>query len=232
MDKFGFKDHESSLGEVVTLEDSLLLEVIGVVKDYHYFGMFSKIGPMGLRYDQDKFNYAHLLISSPDIQKTMRKLEKAWEEVDPEREFQAMFMDAEIRDYYLHFTDILYMVGFASLLAIIIACMGLFGMAAFSSESRIKEIGIRKAMGASSSSIAYLVSKSYIRLIIIALIVALPLSWFGNNLWLQNFTYRVNFGVGTLFFGSLFIVLVSFLTILSQTMKAARRDPVESLRYE
>ncbi len=110
--------------------------------------------------------------------------------------------------------------------------MGLFGMAAFSSESRIKEIGIRKAMGASSSSIAYLVSKSYIRLILIALIVALPISWFGNNLWLQNFTYRVNFGVGTLFFGSLFIVLVSFLTILTQTMKAARRNPVESLRYE
>ena len=232
VDKFSFADHESSLGEVITLEDSLLLEVIGVVKDYHYFGMFSKIGPMGLRYDPDKFNYAHLLINSPDIQKTMRKLEKAWQKVDPEREFQAMFMDAEIRDYYLHFTDILYMVGVASLLAIIIACMGLFGMAAFSSESRIKEIGIRKAMGASSSSIAYLVSKSYIRLILIALIVALPLSWFGNNLWLQNFTYRVNFGVGTLFFGSLFIVLVSFLTILTQTMKAARRDPVESLRYE
>jgi putative ABC transport system permease protein len=75
-------------------------------------------------------------------------------------------------------------------------------------------------------------SLPYIKLIIIALVVALPLSWFGNKLWLQNFHYRVSFGFGTLFFGSLFIVLVSFLTILSQTMKAARQDPVNSLRYE
>ena len=110
--------------------------------------------------------------------------------------------------------------------------MGLFGMAAYNSESRIKEIGIRKSLGATSISIAYLVSRSYIKLIIIALVVSLPLSWFGNNLWLQNFHYRVSFGFGTLFFGSLFIVLVSFLTIFSQTMKAARQDPVNSLRYE
>jgi putative ABC transport system permease protein len=229
---FGFEDRESSLGKFITINDSTLLEVIGVVEDYHFFGMFSKIGPMGLRHSPEGFHYAHLLISSPDMPKTMNKLEKAWEELDPERAFKAAFMDASIREYYLNFSDILYMVGFASLLAIVIACMGLFGMAAYSSEGRIKEIGIRKTMGATSFSIAYLVSRSYIRLIIIALIVALPVSWFGNNIWLQNFPYRVSFGAGTLFFASLFIVLVSFLTILSQTMKAARQNPVESLRYE
>ncbi len=229
---FGFPDRESSLGKVITVDDSILLEVTGVVEDYHYFGMFSKIGPMGLRHDPENFNYAHLVISSQDIQNTMNKFEKIWGKVDPEREFKAQFMNAEIREYYLYFGDILYMVGFTSLLAIIIACMGLFGMAAYSSESRIKEIGVRKTLGATSISVAYLVSRSYMKLILIALVVALPISWFGNNLWLQNFPYRVNFGIGTLFFGSIFIVLVSFLTILSQTMKAARQDPVDSLRYE
>ena len=141
-------------------------------------------------------------------------------------------MDAEIREYYSLFGDILWMVGFTSLLAIIISCIGLFGMVAYSTESRIKEIGIRKAMGAKSTSIAYLISRSYVRLIGVAILIALPLSFFGNNLWLQNFAYRVNFGAGSLLFGALFIIAISFLTIISQTLRAARLDPVDSLRYE
>lgn len=232
VERFGFPDLSSALRQTVTMEDSLLLEVIGVVEDYHFFGMFSRIGPMALRYDPGRFNYAHLSLSSPDIIATMHKIEKAWDKVDPEREFRARFMDAEIRDYYSYFGDILWMVGFACLLAIVIACMGLFGMAAYGTESRIKEIGIRKAMGARSFSIAYLVSRSYIRWIIIALLIALPVSYLGNNLWLQNFAYRVNFGIGSLLCGAGIIILVSFLTILSQTLKAARQNPVESLRYE
>lgn len=232
VERFGFPDLSSALRQTVTLEDSLLLEVIGVVEDYHFFGMFSRIGPMALRHDPGRFNYAHLSLSSPDIIATLNKIEKAWDKVDPEREFKAQFMDAEIRDYYSYFGDILWMVGFACLLTIVIACMGLFGMAAYGTESRIKEIGIRKAMGARSFSIAYLVSRSYIRWIIIALLIALPVSYLGNNLWLQNFAYRVNFGIGSLLFGAGIIILVSFLTILSQTLKAARQNPVESLRYE
>ncbi len=232
VERFGFEDMQSALQQTITLEDSVLLEVIGVLEDYHFFGMFSKIGPMGLRYDPELFRYAHLTVRSTDIPSTMKKIEKAWDKVDPEREFKSQFMDAEIREYYTYFGDILWMVGFASLLAIIIACMGLFGMAAYSTESRIKEIGIRKALGARSSSIALLISRSYVRLIGIAILIALPLSYFGNNLWLNNFAYRVKFGAGSLLLGALFIIAVSFLTILSQTMKAAGQDPVDSLRYE
>jgi putative ABC transport system permease protein len=232
VEKFGFEEIRAALGQTITIDDTLLLEVTGVVEDYHFFGMFSKIGPMGLRYDPERYNYAHLTLRSDDIPSTMKKLEKAWEKVDPDREFTAEFMDREIRGYYSYFGDILWMVGFASLLAVIIACMGLFGMAAYSTQSRIKEIGIRKVLGAKSSSIALFVSRSYVRLIGIALGIALPLSYFGNNLWLQNFPYRVNFGLGSLLFGALFIILVSFLTILSQTLRASRQEPVDSLRYE
>ena len=232
VESFGFTDPQASLGKIITISDTILLEVIGVIKDYHFFGMFSKIGPMALRQIPKNYRYAHLVLSTGDIIKTMSKIEKAWEEIDPDRELKSQFMDEEIKGYYLIFGDILWMVGFACLLAIIIACMGLFGMAAYSAESRIKEIGIRKALGAKSSAIAFLVARSYIRLIGIALLVALPVSYFGNNLWLQNFAYRVNFGLGILLLGTLFIVAVSFLTILSQTMKAASQDPVKSLRYE
>jgi putative ABC transport system permease protein len=231
-ERFGFSDIQSALQITITIEDSLLLEVIGVVEDYHYFGMFSKIGPMGLRYDPENFNIAHLSVRTENFSGTLSKIEKAWRKVDPEREFKGQFMDEEIREYYEMFGDILWMVGFTSLLAIIIACMGLFGMAAYSTGSRIKEIGIRKAMGARSTSIALLISKSYTRMIGIAILVALPLSYFGNNLWLQNFAYKVNFGIGSLFFGAFFIMLISFLTIISQTLRAARQNPVDSLRYE
>jgi len=232
VERFGFENHQSALGQAITVDDSLILEIVGIIEDYHFFGMFSKIGPMGLRYDESKFGIAHLSISSSDIPSTMRKLEKAWKKVDPERDLKAKFMDAEIREYYSMFGDILWMVGFTSLLAIIIACMGLFGMAAYSTESRIKEIGIRKAMGARSTSIAYLISRSYVKLIGIAILIALPLSYFGNNLWLQEFAYKVNFGAGSLIFGAIFIIVVSFLTISTQTMRAAIQDPVNSLRYE
>ncbi len=232
VEKFGFQDPQAALQQTITIDDSLLLKVIGVMEDYHYFAMFSRIGPMGLRYRPGSFNYAHLKVRSADIPSTMRKIEKAWEKVDPDREMKAEFMDREIREYYTLFGDILWMVGFACLLAILIACMGLFGMAAYSTESRIKEIGIRKALGAKSSDIAYIVSRSYIRLIGIAILIALPISYFGNNLWLQNFTYRVKFGAGSLLLGALFIIAVSFLTILSQTLKASGQNPVDSLRYE
>jgi putative ABC transport system permease protein len=230
--RFGFTGNQSALNRTITVSDSILLEVVGVVKDYHYFGMFSRIGPMGLRYDPGGFDYAHLLVATPDIPSTMKKIERAWEKVDPERELKAQFMDAEIREYYSYFGDILWMVGVASFLALIVACMGLFGMAACSTESRIKEIGIRKALGAKSSTVALIVSRSYIKLIAIAILIALPLSYFGNNLWLRNFAYRVDFGAGSLATGAVFILVVSLLTILSQTLRAAGQDPVESLRYE
>jgi len=232
LERFKLESPQQALGTVITMEDSILLEVIGVVEDYHYFALFAKIGPMGLRIKPDEYRYAHMLVSSPDIMVTMKKIERAWQEVDPERELHAMFLDEEIREYYLYFGDLLYMAGFASLLAILIACMGLFGMAAYSSESRIKEIGIRKAMGAKSSSIALMISRSYVRMILAAMAIALPLSWFGNRLWLRNLPYHVNFGAGTLIAGAVFILLVSLLTILTQSLKSARRDPVDSLRYE
>jgi putative ABC transport system permease protein len=229
---FNFPGIEEALGKVITIEDTILVEVIGVVEDYHFFNMFTQIGPMGLRLIPGDYRYAHLQVSSPDIDKTIRKIEMAWKEVDPEHKMQATFTDDEIREYYLYFGDILYMIGFASMLAIVIACMGLFGMAAYSSRSRIKEIGIRKVFGARSSSIALMVSGSYIRLILISLVIALPVTWFGNNLWLQNFPYKVSFGFGTLITGTLLILLVSFFSVISQTLQAARQDPVVSLRHE
>ena len=223
---------DEATGQSIFIEDSIYAEIIGVVRDYHYFAMFAKIGPMALRLIPDKYNYANLLVSSPDMPGTIKKIEKSWEKIDPVHKMQYDFMDHTIRDYYQHFSDILYMVGVASLLAILIACMGLFGMATYSAETRIKEIGIRKVVGANSGSVVYLISKTYLKLVVIATIIAVPLAYFGNNLWLQNFPYQVPFGAGTVLAGALLVLVLSLLTIGSQTYRVANANPAGSLRYE
>ena len=223
---------DEAIGKSIFIEDTIYAEIIGIVEDYHYFAMFAKIGPMALRVIPDSYQYANLLVSSQDMTKTIKKLEKSWEKIDPVHKIQYDFMDHEIRDYYRHFSDILYMVGVTSLLAILIACMGLFGMATFSAETRIKEIGVRKVLGANAWSVVYLISKTYLKLVLIAVIIALPVAYFGNNLWLQNFPYKVSFGAGTILSGALLVLVLSLITIGSQTYRAANADPAGSLRYE
>ena len=232
VDVFNFGTQQEAIGKIITIEDTILVEVIGVVKDYNFFALFGKIRPMALRVDPEKFYVANLLLSTEDISRTMNKLERVWKKIDPVHTMEAKFLDDEIREYYMFFSDILYMIGVTSLLAIIIACLGLFGMATYSAEIKIKEIGVRKVFGAKSLSVVYIVSKGYLSLVLIAIVVAVPISFFGNNLWLQNFTYRVSFGFGTLFFCSLFILLLSLLIIGSLSLRAANTNPAQSLRYE
>lgn len=229
---FNFGTSREALGKIITIEDTVLVEVIGVVKDYNFFAMFGKIQPMALRINPDKFYVANLLVSTQDISRTMNKLERIWKEIDPVHSMEAKFLNDEIREYYMFFSDILYMIGVTSLLAIIIACLGLFGMATYSAETKVKEIGIRKVFGAKEISVVYLVSKSYLILIMISIMIGLPLAYFGNNLWLQYFTYRVSFGFGTLFLSSVFILLLSLLIIGSLSLRAANTNPAKSLRYE
>ena len=232
VDAFKFGTPKDALGKTIYIADTILAEVIGVVEDYNFFAMFGKIKPMALRYNPEKFFIANLLISTPDISGSMNKLERIWKKIDPVHIMEAKFLDDEIREYYMFFSDILYMIGVTSILAIIIACLGLLGMATYSTETKIKEIGVRKVFGATGISVAYLVSKGYLRLILIAIAIALPISYFGNKLWLQNFTYRVSFGFGTLFMSAVFILLLSILLIGSQSIRAANANPAKSLRYE
>ncbi len=229
---FNFGTPREALGKIITIKDTILVEVIGVIKDYNFFALFGKIKPMALRFNPNKFYVANLLVSTEDISRTMNKLERIWKGIDPVHSMEAKFLDDEIREYYMFFSDILYMIGVTSLLAIIIACLGLIGMATYSAETKVKEIGVRKVFGAKGLSVVYLVSKGYLILILISILVGAPLAYYGNKLWLQNFPYRVSFGFGTLFVCSVFILLVSLLIIGSLSLRAANTNPAKSLRYE
>ena len=232
VEQFNLGSPHEALGTTIILDDSINVEVIGVVKDYKYVALFMPLKPLVLRINPDQYRVAVLRLNSANMVSTVDKIKKDWSKIDPVHEIEGDFLDANIREFYSFFEDILYTVGFASLLAIVIAGLGMFGMATFSTQTRIKEIGVRKVFGAQARSIMYLISRSYIRMLLIAAIIAGPLGYMINNLWLQYLAHHVSFGFLTVVAGILIIMVVGIITISSQTLKAVNINPARSLKYE
>ncbi|KPL17035.1 MAG: hypothetical protein AMS26_02430 [Bacteroides sp. SM23_62] len=223
---------QEALGTTLILDDSTVVEIIGIIKNYQYAAVFLNLKPLLLRYLPDRYFHAFLRLDTPDMQATVSKLERAWKKIDPYHDFDGDFLDDRIKYYYTFFEDIMYTVGFATLLAIIIAGFGLLGMATYSTQTRTKEIGIRKVFGAEVNQIIFLVSRSYLWLMLIAAVIGGIIAYLANNLWLQYMSKRVDFGIGTILAGVFIVVLVGLLTISSQTLKAAQTKPAETLKYE
>jgi putative ABC transport system permease protein len=230
--QFSLGTPSEAIGKYLILEDSTLVQVIGVIKDYKYAALFLKQKSLILRVEPKKYNLAVFRISSPELKGTVEKIKNEWKKIDPAHEMEGDFLDISIKEFYSFFGDILYTVGYACLLVIIISCLGLLGMATFSTRTRIREIAIRKAYGAMPASILLLISGSYIWLLIIAATIAAPLAYLLNNMWFQYMADHVSFGAGTLFFGILFVVVIGLLTIGSQTIKASQTNPAEMLKFE
>jgi putative ABC transport system permease protein len=223
---------QEALGTTLILEDSTLVEIIGVIKDFQYLAVFLNMKPLFLRYVPRAHQHAFLRLESPDISATLGKLESTWEKVDPDHDLDGDFLDGRVKYYYTFFEDIMYTVGFATLLAIIIASFGLLGMATYSTRTRIKEIGIRKVFGADVNQIVLLVSRSYLWLMCIAAVIGGIIAYLVNNLWLQHLAKSVDFGMGTILAGVFLVVFVGLLTITSQTLKAAHTKPATTLKNE
>ena len=223
---------QEALGTTLILNDSTMVEIIGIIKNYQYVAVFLNLKPMLLRYVPDRHYHAFLRLDSPDMAATVSKLERTWKRIDPIHDFNGDFLDDRIRFYYTFFEDIMYTVGFASLLAIIIAGFGLLGMATYSTQTRLREIGVRKVFGAEVSHIVILVSKSYLWLMGIAAVIGGIIAYLVNNLWLQYLTKRVDFGIGTILAGVFIVVIVGLLTISGQTLKAAQTKPARTLKYD
>jgi putative ABC transport system permease protein len=221
-----------AIGKYLILDDSTLVQVIGVVKDYKYSALFLTQKSLILRIEPKKYKLAVFRISSPDLQGTVKKLKNEWKKIDPVHEMEGDFLDNTIKEYYSFFGDVLYTVGYACFLVIIISCLGLLGMATFSTQTRIREIAIRKAYGAMPANILLLISRAYIGLLIIAAVIAAPLAYLLNKMWFQYMADHVSFGAGTLLFGILFVVFIGLLTIGSQTIKASQTNPAEMLKFE
>ncbi len=207
--------------------------VIGVVKDFNYQSLHKKVEPLALRMaPSEMLSRLSLRIKTTQLSKTISELEHTWNALEPQRPFKYSFLDQAFNEQYqkdVRFGEIFAAFG---TLTIFIACLGLFGLATFSTEKRLKEIGIRKVLGASVASIVGLLSGDFIKLVLIAILIATPLGWWGMHRWLNGFAYRVDIHWWTFGMAGLAAVLIALLTVGFLALKAARMNPVKSLKAE
>ncbi len=228
----GQEDPNKALGERVTVEGKKLA-IVGVLKDFHYGTVENKIEPVMLRYSSEPGGYINAKIASSDWPATLAAIEKAWRKIDKVHPLEAKFYDDQIEQAYNQFSVMIKVIGFLAFLAVCIASMGLFGMVVFTTETRLKEISIRKVLGASEWKLIYLLSKGFLLLLTLAALVAVPTTYiFFDNIVLANFAYHQPIGLMELMTGVLVVMAIAFLMIGSQTLKVARSNPAEVLKNE
>lgn len=206
--------------------------VIGVIKDVHFESLYNKVKPLILASGISSGSRIIVWVSPNNIAGTLDYIKKAWKPLGPEWPLDFYFLDDDINRLYLQEERLSKIVQSFTFLAIFVSCIGLLGLVSFSSEQRTKEIGIRKVLGASVSNIVLLLSKKFLMLITVALIIAIPVAYFVINKWLQNFAYRVDIASWTLLFAGGLTLLIALLTVTSQAIKVALANPVETLRRE
>lgn len=206
--------------------------VIGVVKDYHFYSLRQKIEPLIMFVGGRRLFYIVIKINTANIQSTLDYIEKTWNNYLPNHPFDYAFLDEYFDRMYKSESNTGKLFGYFSLIAILIGCMGLFGLASFTVEQRTKEIGVRKVLGATVSNIVTLLSKDFMKWVVLSGIIAYPTVYFLMKNWLSNFAYRTNIQILTLILAGFTVVLVAFLTVSFQSIKAAMTNPAKTLRYE
>lgn len=232
--ELGYSHPSEIIGHVLEEENNKeTVEVIGVVKDFRFRLLIEQdqIGPLVLR-NVSNFNFVNAKIIGGDLNATLTRIEQKWKAIDPIHPFKYEFFDEQLAKTHQAIFDAVSIFGFIALLAIVIACLGLLGMATYTAERKAKEIGIRKILGAADLSIALLLSKGFFKMLLMSVFIGAPLSYFINNLWLQKFPNRVEFGFETVVSGTLIMMVLGLLTIGSQTIRASRSNPIESLKND
>lgn len=230
--QFGFPSPADAIGQTLIFGNDTQVEIIGVVNNFLSRDTQNPSPPMALRVVPEYFEYANLKIATDDIEAVLLFLETKWKELEPYRPFRCAFFEDQLEDYNIGSKNALRGLSFITFLTILIAFFGLLGMVLYDTEARVKEIGIRKVMGASIGSIILTTSKTFMFLLLLAAALAIPVAWFANHMILQSIANRIELGIGIFVQGLAIMFALGFLTIFSQTIKAASRNPVESLRYE
>jgi len=209
--------------------------IVGVVKDFHIYSLRTTITPLIMRMVPSRFwNYVfvRLISNQSDLPATFRFLEAQWTRYAPAYPFEYEFLDARIDQLYRTENRIGTIVNYFTLFTLVIACMGLFGLVAYTAEKRTKEIGIRKVLGARIMGIVLLLSGEFTKLVLISNLIAWPIAYFIMNAWLENFDYRDKIGILSFIIPGCLAFVISMATVCLQAVKAARSNPVESLKYE
>lgn len=228
----GHSNPAKAIGEVVVI-DRKMLTIVGVLKDFHYGTVVSEIGPTALRYSAEPGGYVNVKISSDNLPATMASIEGLWKQIDKVHLLDAQFYDDQIEHAYRQFSVMLEVVGFFALLAICISSLGLFGMVIYTMERRVKEVSIRKVLGASEGVLFYLLSKGFLVLLFISALLALPAAWlFFAKVVLAKFPYHEPLQIGQLFSGLFIVAGIAFVMITAQTLKIVHANQAKVLKNE
>jgi putative ABC transport system permease protein len=211
-------------------------KIIGVVRDFHWESLRNNIAPTAIILQSEKssasFSQLALKLETPDPSALLRQVEQKWKSIVPDEPFSYHFMDENFGALLEKERILGKAIGFFTVLAIVISCLGLFGLAAYTTEQRTKEIGIRKVLGASVGNIVLLLNKQFSILVIIAILIAVPLSYYAASQWLSEFAYRIELSFWIFLTGSLAGLLLSYLTVAFHSVKASQTNPAETLKWE
>lgn len=229
---FGWKSPEKAVGKKINWGPGKKGKVIGVVKDFNFRSLHEQVTPLIIHILPDWYGYLSLRVSAGDLQNTLQTINDKWNGIVPQSPLKYTFLDDDFSAFYKGEQNLQLILTLFTVLSVFIACLGLFGLAAYTIKQRFKEIGVRKVLGASAGDISFLLSKDFIRLIGISIAVAVPLAWLFVHKWLQNFAFHISISWTIFAVAAVLSVGIAIATVYFQAMKAAAANPVKSLRTE
>ena len=228
---FGYPSAAAAVGEHISLDDHSV-QVAGVVKDFQYLEVTRGIEPLLLRNRKREFGYVTVRIAASNEASTVQFLQTVWKKVNPDTKFDYVFFDDQLHEFHAMLSDAASIIGFLAVLAVSISCLGLLGMALYTAETRRKEVGIRKVLGSGVMQIVFLLSKSYVVLLGIAIMIATPVAYMLNNVWLQFFASRISISPLILLAGIGGLSCICLCIVGLQAWNVSSLNPVKSLRTE
>jgi putative ABC transport system permease protein len=231
--KLGIADPNQAIGKQIGLWDGQTKgPIVGVIRDFNSYSLRRPMAPVLLSTWKDVYQTINLKIKPGREQAVIDAVGKIWNNAFPDYLYEYSFLDKTVANFYKQENQLSQLYKIFAAIAILISCMGLYGLVSFMAAQRTKELGIRKVLGATSRNIVYLLSKEFTLLIIIAFVIAAPVAWYFMHKWLQNYTYRIQLGVGIFLIAVLSSMIIAWITVGHRAIKAAIANPVKSLRTE
>ena len=229
----GFKKPEDILNKEISMwGDRIKCPVVGVLKDFKNRSFRQDLAPLLITTNNTMYNQAGIKLATTNMASTLQSVKEIFEQTFPDFVYEYKFLDDKVESFYKQENQLAQLYKIFAAIAIFLSCLGLYGLASFMAVQRIKEVGIRKVLGATAGNIVYLFSKEFIILISIAFLIATPLAWYFVHQWLQNYVYRINISWWLFAAGGLAAIVIALATISFQAIKAAIANPVKSLRTE
>jgi putative ABC transport system permease protein len=229
----GFKKPEDILNKEISIwGDKIKCPVVGVLKDFNDRSFRHDLAPLLVTTNVTMYNQAGIKLATTNISSTLQAVKKIWEQTFPNFVYEYRFLDDKIESFYKQESQLSSLYKIFAVIAIFLSCLGLYGLVSFMAVQRIKEVGIRKVLGASVGSVVYIFSKEFIILVTIGFVIASPIAWYFMDRWLQDYVYRINISWWIFLMGGISAVIIALVTVSFQAIKAAVANPVKSLRTE